>query len=102
MAVRHDLTSVFGLSNYKDFWKSELGHLNEFRRLPEAVKDWKSVTDAFDARNRLAHGRGRYTRKMAAPHVENLLNAVAELRDYTLKRGCDVAKRLPIRRRARS
>ena len=101
MAVRHDLANVFGLPKYKDFWKSELSHLNDFRRLPEAVQDWNAVTEAFDARNRLVHGRERYTRKMATPHVENLLNAVAELRDYALKYGCDVAKRLPIRRKAR-
>jgi hypothetical protein len=57
MAVRRGLANVFGLPRYKDFWKSELGHLSKFRCLPEAVKDWKSVTDAFDARNRVVHGR---------------------------------------------
>ena len=99
-AVRGDLANVFGLDRYKEFWRFELGHLREARRLPEVVKDWKSVTDAFDARNRLVHGRDRYTRKMASPHVESLLRAVADLREYSLTHGCDVAERLPVRRKA--
>lgn len=99
-AVRRDLSRVFGLDRYKQFWSSELGHLTVPRRLTEVIKDWNSVTKAFDARNRLVHGRDRYTKKMALPHVENLLRAVVDLRVYALENGYDVAQRLLVRREA--
>jgi hypothetical protein len=98
--VRNDLARVYGLDRYKDFWRSELSHLSNPRRLPEVVTDWKSVTDAFNARDRLVHGRDRYTRKMASPHVNNLLKAVTEMREFALRQGVDVAKRLRVRRKA--
>lgn len=70
-------------------------------RSNKAVRDWLSVMKAFDARNRLVvHGRDRYTAKMAAPHIEALLKATGELREFSRSRGCDVGKRLPIRRKA--
>jgi hypothetical protein len=98
--VRHDLAGVFGLERYKEFWRSELSHLSDSPRLPEVVVDWRSVTDAFDARNRIVHGRDRYTRNMASPHVDSLLKAVADLREFSLRQGFDVANRLPVRRKA--
>jgi len=67
--------------------------------LPEIVTNWKGVTDAFDARNRLVHGRDRYTRNMALPHLEHLLQGVMDLSTYCLKNGHDIFKRLPVRRK---
>lgn len=68
--------SVYGLEKYKAFWRAELGHLAGAQLLTEVVTDWHAVTEAFDARNRLVHGRDRYTRKMATPHVEALNNGL--------------------------
>lgn len=97
--VRTDLVRVYGLDKYKDFWQGELDHLDGAKRLTEVVADWHGVTKAFDARNRLVHGRDRHTRKMATPHVEALLAAVSEIHEYCLAHGVNINQRLPIRRR---
>jgi hypothetical protein len=98
-SVRRDMARVFGLDRYKKFWLSEIQHLGNGCRLPEIVKNWKGITDAFEARNRLVHGRDRYTRKMALPHVEHLLQGALDLRTYCLTHGYDIFKRLPVRRK---
>jgi hypothetical protein len=43
------MTATSTLERYKEFWRSELGHLSDPKRLPKVVEDWKAVTDAFDA-----------------------------------------------------
>jgi hypothetical protein len=96
--VRELLASVYGLERYKDLWRSELSHLPEAKRLPEVVADWRAVTDAFDARNRLVHGRTRYTRNMASPGVEALLGAVSDVFSYCLQHNVDLNQRLPVRK----
>lgn len=99
--IREDLVRVYGLDRYKDFWNKELCHVQEPRSLPQIVTDWSAVTRAFDARNRLVHGRDRYTRNMATPHVDALLQAAADVREYCSKRGANFEGRLPIRRKER-
>ena len=94
-----DLARVYGLDKYKNFWWCELKHLAATGRLTEVVTRWHAVTEAFGARNRLVHGRDRYTRKMATPHVEALLKAVSEIHAYCLTQGVDINQRLPVRRR---
>jgi len=96
------LVRVYGLDRYKDFWQAELKHLAGATRLTEVVTDWHAVTEAFDARHRLVHGRDRYTRKMAAPKVEALLTAVSEIHAYCLSHVVDINHRLPVRRRKQS
>jgi hypothetical protein len=97
--VRQDLVRVYGLEKYRALWRAELQHLNGAQRLTEVVTDWQAVTEAFDARNRLIHGRDRYTRKMATPHVEALLTAVSEINEYCLSHGANINRRMPVRRR---
>jgi len=97
--VRHDLVRVFGLDKYKRCWWAELQGLPNARRLPEVVANWHAVTLAFDARDRLVHGRDRYTQRMAGPHVEALLSAVADICAYARECGVDINRRLPQRRR---
>ena len=99
--IRADLAKVYGLDRYKDFFWTELGHLPKPRRLSEFVQNWKSVTDAFDARNRLVHGRDRYTRNMALPKVDALLAAADDVRKYCATQGADINRRLPTRRRTK-
>jgi hypothetical protein len=97
--VRQDLVRVYGLEKYKAFWWAELQHLDGAQRLTEVVTDWHAVTEAFDARNRLVHGRDRYTRKMAKPHVEVLLTTVSEIHEYCFSHGVNINNRLRVRRR---
>jgi hypothetical protein len=96
--IREALACVYGLDRYKDSWREEVLHVREYRRLPEVVSDWQAVTKAFDARNRLAHGRDRYTRNMATPHVDALITAVSEVMAFSLANGVDINRRLPVRR----
>src|SRR3954466_496248 len=57
--LRDKLSNYYSLSAYKDLWQNELGHLPDGKRLPRAISNWQEVTVAFDARNRLVHGRER-------------------------------------------
>ena len=97
--IRKDLAGVYGLSHYKDSWRNELKHLKELQNLPQIVTNWKAVTDAFESRNRLVHGRDRFTRNMALPHVGAILKATAEIREYCLQHGYDLERRMPVRRK---
>jgi hypothetical protein len=100
--VRQILRSIYGLEKYKDLWRDELAHLPDAKRLPEVVADWCGVREAFEGRNRLVHGRDRYTRRMATPGVESLLTAVSDVVEYCASQGVDINKRLPVRRGHRS
>ena len=100
--VRKDLSTKYGLSAYKDFWRNELGHLPDAKSLPQVVKDWNGVTVAFDARNLLVHGRSRYTPNMATPKVESLLAGVSDICAFCLRHGLDINERLPQRRQKQS
>lgn len=66
---------------------------------PRVIRNWSSVRKAFEARNRLVHGRDRYTLHMAAPHVENLLQGASYVDDYCATLGSPLFGRMPIRRK---
>lgn len=100
--VREILVKIYGLARYKDLWRHELSHLTDAQLLPKVVKDWHSVTEAFAARDRLVHGRDRYTPRMATPLVDSLLAAVSDVCAHALKHGVDINNRLPQRRRKRT
>jgi len=97
--LREALENIYGLAHYRDFWWSELQHLSEHQRLTEVIRNWHAVTQAFQQRNRLVHGRDRHTRNMATPHVECLLAAVNDLREYAQSHGFDLDRRLPVRKK---
>ena len=97
--IRQEMAQVYGLQKYKDFWRMDIVNLRGGHSLPSIVGDWKAVTDAFKARDRLVHGRDRYTRNMAMPHVEALVKAAAEVREYCTRMGVDFQRRLPIRKK---
>lgn len=97
--LRARLEKVHGLKAYKDAWAKEV---NAGVRLPQVVERWQELQRAFDARNVLVHGRNRYTRNMAVPHVEVLLAATNDIWRYCEEAGFDLSKRLPVRRRPRS
>jgi hypothetical protein len=99
--VRASLGNVFGLDKYKDFWRDELRHLPSAKTLVEVVNNWQALKIAFESRNRLVHGRDRYTPNMARPEVELILAAVSNVCDYCKVHGLDINKRLPQRRQKR-
>jgi hypothetical protein len=97
--VRKDLERSYGLAAYKDVWKRETAHWPDAKTLPQLVKDWQEVGKAFDARNKLIHGRDRYTQNMVRPGIDAILSAVREICAYSASRGVDLNVRLPQRRR---
>ena len=98
VSVRRSLACMYGLEKYKDLWRAEQPDLVKCRLLPQIVRNWSGVTDAFHERDRLVHGRNRHTRNMATPHVEALLAAVSDVFEYCRGFGADIGKRLPVRR----
>ena len=51
--IRKELAAVYGLEKYKDFWRMEIVSRRGGYSLPSIVGDWKAMTDAFKARNRV-------------------------------------------------
>lgn len=97
--VRKDLEKTYGLAGYKDIWRRETAHWPEAKTLPQIAKNWHEITKAFEGRNKLVHGRDRYTQKMVRPGIDAILAGVRDLCAYSTRRGVDLNKRLPQRRR---
>jgi hypothetical protein len=100
--LRATMKNFFSLDGYKDLWKQEVLPNGQRKRLAEVVRNWSDLRKAFEARNQLVHGRDRYTRNMATPHVEALLKAVRDIDDYCVSLGCSLHDRMPIRRKRES
>lgn len=96
--LRQQMAKYYSLDRYKDLWHAEAMPTGNHRRLPEIVRNWSAVQKAFEARNVLVHGKNRYTRNMARPHVEALLKAVGDVDDYCKAWGVDLSGRMPVRR----
>jgi hypothetical protein len=99
--VRAGLEKAYGIDRYKDFWKAETSHVATPKTLPQLVKNWHAVTQAFDARNLLVHGRDRYTQNMVRSLIDALLSGVTDICEFCLTNGVDINKRLPQRRQKR-
>jgi hypothetical protein len=99
--IRQELEKVYGLPKLIGYWISKLRHVPDYQAL-NSIINFRAVEGAFKARNKLAHGKDRYTRNMAQPHIDALLQAVAAVRDFGLKRGSDPVAKLRIRRRVRT
>jgi hypothetical protein len=99
LEVRKDLERVHGLAAYKDMWRGETAHALDTKTLPQIMKDWHGITKAFDARNKLVHGRDRYTQNMVRPGIAAILAGVRDLCSYSASCGVDINQRLPQRRR---
>jgi hypothetical protein len=75
------MAKYFSLDSYKELWNLEVVAGRNFRPLAIVVRNWSAVRKAFEARNRLAHGRDRYTKNMATPNVEVLLRGASYIDD---------------------
>ena len=93
------MKDCFGLDSYKDLWKVEVVAAGQCKSLTDIVRNWSSVRKAFEARNRLVHGRDRYTENMATPHVNSLLKGTGYVDDYCSSLGSPLYGRMPIRRK---
>ena len=100
LELRLLMASYYSLDAYKELWRSEIVAGRNFSPLVVVVRSWSSVREAFGARNRLVHGKDRYTKNMATPHVETLLRATGYVDDYCKLLGSPLLGRMPIRRRA--
>ena len=99
--LRALMRDYFSLERYKELWKSELVVGRSCEPLAVIVRNWSAVRKAFEARNRLVHGRDRFTRKMATPHVEALLRATSYVDSYCESLGSPLFGRMPVRRKPR-
>lgn len=97
--LRKEMAKYYSPEGYKDLWGAQVMVTGNHQRLPEVVRNWHEVRKAFEARNVLVHGKDRYTRNMAMPHVEALLGAVRYLDDYCKAMGIDLCRRVPVRRK---
>jgi len=97
--LRRKMAKYYSLDGCKDLWRAEVMPRGDQRPLPEIVQNWHDARKAFEARNVLVHGKGRYTRNMATPHVEALLKAVGYVDAYCTALGVDLGHRMPVRRK---
>jgi hypothetical protein len=97
--LRRRLSRCYGLDAYKELWKSELmGVGSTIPPLAQVVGDWSEFREAFNLRHVLIHGRGTCTRNMATDPVGAMLSATDALYKFSISRGTDLHKRVPIRR----
>lgn len=96
--LRQKMCDYYSLRKYKELWQQEVSSARSAPTLATIVENWQRVRDAFEARNRLVHGRDRFTRKLAEPHFEALLTGAAYITSYCEKEGFPLHNRLPVRR----
>jgi hypothetical protein len=99
--LRSLMAKYFSLDSYKELWNLKVVAGRNFSPLAIVVRNWSVVRKAFEARNRLAHGRDRYTKNMATPHVEVLLRGASYIDEYCQSLGYPLFGRMPIRHRPR-
>jgi hypothetical protein len=100
--LRSLMAKYFSLDSYKELWNLEVVAGRNFSPLAMVVRNWSAVRKAFEARNRLVHGRDRYTRNMATPHVEVLLLGTRYIDEYCESLGYPLFGRMPIRSQPRT
>jgi hypothetical protein len=96
--LRALMERYYSLDAYKDLWNSEVVVGRNFSRLAVVVRNWSLIRKAFEARNHLVHGRDRYTRNMATPHVNSLIQGTSYIDEYCENLGYPLFHRIPIRR----
>jgi hypothetical protein len=96
------MVKYYSLDSYKELWNLEIVAGRNFNPLAVVVRNWSSVRKAFEARNRLVHGRDRYTKNMATPHVNSLLQGASYVDDNCEFLGYPLFGRMPIRRRTKT
>jgi hypothetical protein len=93
------MPEYYSPARYKELWKDEVAAPKGHKPLAALVENWFKVLKAFEARNRLVHGRDRYTRNMAEPQIEALIAGAKSVDSYCSKAGCPLHARMPVRRK---
>ena len=99
--LRARMAEFYSLDAHKDLWKLEVMVARQCSPLANIVRNWQAVRDAFKARNILIHGRARYTKKMAEPHIEALLKGANYVDEFCESLGCPLHELMPKRPRRR-
>jgi len=99
--IHQQMRRCHGLDQYKDLWKAELVAAHRAPSLAQVVTRWAELRKAFTLRHHLVHGVRSCTAEHAAPRVEVLLAAAADVRSFCAGQGVDLHARLPVRRRPR-
>jgi len=94
--LRARIQKAHGLKAYRKLWVREVSSVT----LQAIVRSWDDLQKAFEARNILVHGRDRYTRNMASPHLECLFASAAAIWQYCEDSGQSLSNRLPVRRKS--
>jgi hypothetical protein len=100
--LRSLMAKYFSLDSYKELWNLEVVAGRNFSPLAIVVRNWSAVRKAFEARNKLVHGRDRYTRNMATPHVNVLLLGTNYIDEYCESLGYPLCRRLPVRKQSKA
>jgi hypothetical protein len=93
------------LQSYKDAWKTEVKPRLK-TSLPNVIRNWsgpKGIQGAYTLRHKLIHGeQGSTGLEYARTRVNALLSASDDVDCFCMSHGCDIFKKLPIRRKART
>ncbi len=100
--LREKLSKVYGLDRYKKFWHENIASQPDGKPLTTIIRNWAALREAFSLRNKLIHGRDRCTYNMASPHVEVMLQAVADIHNYCLSMSVNLDERLRVRRKTKA
>ena len=95
-SLRAELARVYGLDTYKAAWREHVVAAT----LPQIVRNWSEVTQAFKLRNALVHGAVGCSARFAKPRVNALLKAAAAMQGFANSRDHDLYSKLKTRRRS--
>jgi hypothetical protein len=101
VAIRAQMLRCHGLDQYKDLWRAEVVAGRRAPGLAQVVRRWPELRRAFALRHRLVHGALSCTTDHAAPRVEIMLAAAANVRSFCAGQGVNLHERLPVRRKPR-
>ena len=99
--LRARMGNYYSLDAYKELWRLEVVAGRPRKLLPAVIRNWSAVHKAFKERNRLVHGRERYTRNMAEPYIDSLLKGTGYVDSYCESLGSPLHHRMPVRRKRR-
>ena len=98
--LRDRLKGCSSLDRYKEFWRDELIKKDaSIPPLPQVVKKWNELKEAFQLRHILIHGRGTCSRNMAREPIEVMLAATDDLYEFSTYHGKNINERIPVRRK---
>lgn len=96
--LRKKMRDYYSPKKYNDLWSEEVVP-NGHAPLTKIVRNWSSILKGFDARNVIVHGKDRYTKNMATPHIDAVLKGISFVDTYCKNCGKPLYERMPVRKR---